>query len=152
VETGAFSLVLVSTKHNGGSLVDTIPTQIMVDFCLSGTSVDLNDLFSQIGINSAIVQNKECVKIKKYAKDTWCLSTEYQKETSVSIPFEKLISSLCSKEKIIKNLITKYNLESTFIIVVRAEDDNRPEMILTQKCVNFASRLNAEIHFDLYFF
>ena len=70
----------------------------------------------------------------------------------MSIPFEQLISSVADKEEIINSLRVKYNLECIFIIVVRAENGNGPEMILSQKCINFASKINAEIHFDLYFF
>jgi len=132
--------------------MDKIPTQIMVKFCLSNVNVDINTLFSQIGISSAKIQYKECIKVKEYAKDSWCLSTGYQDEMAISIPFEQLISNIGDKIDVINNLIIKYNLECIFIIIVRAEMGNGPEMILSQKCINFASKFNAEVHFDLYFF
>ena len=124
----------------------------MVDFCLSGMDIDFNVVSSQIGISSAMIQKKECIKIKEYAKDTWYISTGYQEEMAVSVPFEQLIDKLHGKENIINDLTFKYNLECIFLIVIQAENGNGPEVVLTQKCVNFASKVNAEIHFDLYYY
>jgi len=48
--------------------MDKIPTQIMADLCLSGANIDINALYSQIGISSAKLIRKNTLKSKHMLK------------------------------------------------------------------------------------
>jgi hypothetical protein len=127
----------------------------MVYFWLSANEsvdIDFDILTSAIGINPTETRKKESYKIKEYARDSWKLSTDYKEEMEVSILFEELVDILSGKENIINELKAKYNLKSGLMIVIQANEDKIPILDLTQKCINFAAKVNTEIHFDHYFY
>ena len=131
--------------------MDTTPTEIMIDFCLSGIEIDFDVLTSSLGVRPTSTSTMEDCIVKEYAKDSWNLSTGYQEARDIALPFGHLINELYGKEEIINDLALKYNLECLFIIVIKAEEGDGPEVILTRNCIEFASKVNAEIHFDLYY-
>ena len=127
-------------------------TEIKIDFSIVGEHIDFEDITLSIGITPTNTREKEDYKIKEYAKDSWSLSTGYINAMEISSVFESLINGLFGKEDIINRLIDKYSLEPLFIVVIKADLDNRPEFILCSKCIKFASAVGADIHFDLYFY
>lgn len=46
----------------------------------------------------------------------------------------------------------KYVLAFIFMIVIRVENNEKPAMYLQKNIIDFASLIQAEIHFDLYIF
>ena len=127
-------------------------TKIMVDFWIGGDYPNIQSITLLLGVNPTEIRYKESYKIKEFAKDSWSISTGYEKELAVSVPFEKTVDIFKDKVEKINKIKEKYSLESVIIIVVKANINYMPEYVLTSKCIDFASRTNSEIHFDNYIY
>ncbi|NKW84905.1 DUF4279 domain-containing protein [Bacillus cereus] len=88
-----------------------------------------------------------------YRKETdWTLSTGYQQSYDINNQLYFILKSLEGKTEQLKHLKKKYGLEFLFMIVIQVENNESPAMYLQKDIIDFASSIQAEIHFDLYIF
>ncbi|HGH7174231.1 TPA: DUF4279 domain-containing protein [Bacillus wiedmannii] len=86
-----------------------------------------------------------------YRKETdWTLSTGYQESYDINNQLHVILKSLEEKTEQLKQLKKKYDLEFLFMVVIQVENNESPAMYLQKNIIDFASSIQAEIHFDLY--
>ncbi|HDR4723376.1 DUF4279 domain-containing protein [Bacillus cereus group sp. Sample62] len=86
-----------------------------------------------------------------YRKETdWTLSTGYQESYDINNQLHVILKSLEGKTEQLKQLKEKYDLQFLFMVVIQVENNESPAMYLQKEIINFASFIQAEIHFDLY--
>ena len=85
-----------------------------------------------------------------FAVDFWEIRTEEEECKAVQWQFEKIMKELIGKTETIKELCHEYNLKAGFVVVVKAEVGDFPEMVLTQEIISFVASINADIGFDMY--
>lgn len=86
-----------------------------------------------------------------YRKETnWTLSTGYQESYDINNQLYVILKSLEEKTEPLKQLKKKYDLEFLFMVVIQIENNESPAMYLQKNIIDFASSIQAEIHFDLY--
>lgn len=86
-----------------------------------------------------------------YRKETdWTLSTGYQESYDINNQLHVILKSLKEKTEQLKQLKKKYDLEFLFMVVIQVENNESPAMYLQKNIIDFASSIQAEIHFDLY--
>ncbi|GAB6559526.1 DUF4279 domain-containing protein [Bacillus mobilis] len=86
-----------------------------------------------------------------YRKETdWTLSTAYQESYDINNQLHVILKSLKEKTEQLIQLKKKYDLEFLFMVVIQVENNESPAMYLQKEIINFASSIQAEIHFDLY--
>ncbi|RRN71278.1 DUF4279 domain-containing protein [Peribacillus simplex] len=96
--------------------------------------------------------NLVSTKIRRRKETDWILSTGYQESYDINNQLNTILKSLEGKTKELKQLKEKYSLEFLFMIVIQVENDEKPAMYLQKNIIDFASLIQAEIHFDLYIF
>ncbi|MFC9601737.1 DUF4279 domain-containing protein [Peribacillus butanolivorans] len=96
--------------------------------------------------------NLVSTKIRRRKETDWTLSTGYQESYDINNQLNTILKSLEGKTKELKQLKEKYSLEFLFMIVIQVENDEKPAMHLQKNIIDFASLIQAEIHFDLYIF
>jgi hypothetical protein len=96
--------------------------------------------------------NLVSTKIRRRKETDWTLSTGYQESYDINNQLNTILKSLEGKTKELKQLKEKYDLEFLFMIVIQVENDEKPAMYLQKNIIDFASLIQAEIHFDLYIF
>ncbi|MGP4945610.1 MULTISPECIES: DUF4279 domain-containing protein [Bacillus] len=85
-----------------------------------------------------------------YRKETnWALSTGYQESYDINNQLYAILKSLEEKTEPLKQLKKKYDLEFLFMVVIQIENNESPAMYLQKNIIDFASSIQAEIHFDL---
>lgn len=85
-----------------------------------------------------------------YRKETnWTLSTGYQESYDINNQLYVILKSLEEKTEPLKQLKKKYDLEFLFMVVIQIENNESPAMYLQKDILDFASSIQAEIHFDL---
>lgn len=85
-----------------------------------------------------------------YRKETnWALSTGYQESYDINNQLYVILKSLEEKTEPLKQLKKKYDLEFLFMVVIQIENNESPAMYLQKDILDFASSIQAEIHFDL---
>ncbi|PEC55498.1 hypothetical protein COK56_06810 [Bacillus cereus] len=86
-----------------------------------------------------------------YRKETdWTLSTGYQESYDINNQLHVILKLLEEKTEQLKQLKKKYDLEFLFMVVIQVENNESPAMYLQKDIIDFASSIQAEIHFDLY--
>lgn len=89
----------------------------------------------------------------RYRKETdWTLSTGYQESYDINNQLNVILKFLEEKTEQLKYLKEKYGLEFLFMVVIQVENNESPAMYLRKDIIDFASLIQAEIHFDLYIF
>ncbi|MEB9505982.1 DUF4279 domain-containing protein [Bacillus anthracis] len=96
--------------------------------------------------NSNLVSTKTL-----YREETaWTLSTGYQQSYDINNQLYVILKSLEEKTEQLKQLKKKYDLQFLFMVVIQVENNESPAMYLQKDIIDFASSIQAEIHFDLY--
>ncbi|MCU5600322.1 DUF4279 domain-containing protein [Bacillus wiedmannii] len=86
-----------------------------------------------------------------YRKETdWTLSTGYEESYDINNQLHVILKFLGGKTEQLKHLKKKYSLEYLFIVVIQVKNNESPAMYLQKDIIDFASSIQAEIHFDLY--
>ncbi|PFB26115.1 hypothetical protein COJ27_22525 [Bacillus cereus] len=86
-----------------------------------------------------------------YRKETdWTLSTGYQESYDINNQLHVILKSLEGKTEQLKHLKKKYSLQFLLMVVIQVENNESPAMYLQKNIIDFASSIQAEIHFDLY--
>ncbi|MEE3946694.1 DUF4279 domain-containing protein [Bacillus wiedmannii] len=86
-----------------------------------------------------------------YREETaWTLSTGYQESYDINNQLQVILKSLEGKTEQLKHLKKKYGLQFLFMVVIQVENNESPAMYLQKEIIDFASFIQAEIHFDLY--
>ncbi|HDR6310819.1 TPA: DUF4279 domain-containing protein [Bacillus cereus] len=88
-----------------------------------------------------------------YREETaWTLSTGYQESYDINNQLQDILKSLEGKTEQLKHLKKKYDLQFLFTVVIQVENNESPAMYLQKDIIDFASSIQAEIHFDLYIY
>ncbi|HDR6317994.1 TPA: DUF4279 domain-containing protein [Bacillus thuringiensis] len=86
-----------------------------------------------------------------YRKETdWTLSTGYEESYDINNQLHVILKSLEGKTEQLKHLKKKYSLQFLLMVVIQVENNESPAMYLQKNIIDFASSIQAEIHFDLY--
>ena len=85
-----------------------------------------------------------------YREETaWTLSTGYQESYDINNQLHVILKSLEGKTEQLKHLKQKYDLQFLLMVVIQVENNESPAMYLQKNIIDFASSIQAEIHFDL---
>ncbi|MGE7662878.1 DUF4279 domain-containing protein [Peribacillus sp. NPDC097197] len=87
---------------------------------------------------------------KRRKHTDWILSTGYQESYDINDQLNLILKSLVGKTEELNQLKKKYDLEYLFMIVIEIVNDEKPAMYLEKNMIDFSSRIQAEIQFDLY--
>ncbi|MEI5909640.1 DUF4279 domain-containing protein [Bacillus spongiae] len=91
-------------------------------------------------------------KIRYRIETNWTISTGYQESYDINNQLNVILNSIEGKTEQLKLLKEKYGLEYFFMVVIQVENNEKPAMYLRKNIIDFASSIQAEIHFDLYIF
>lgn len=94
--------------------------------------------------------NKDNIKLAAYQHYEWQYKVEKNANT-VSEVFDYMLDILEGKESTINDCVSVANGNICFVVTVHAVND-KPEVILPKRVIDFAYKIGAEIHFDLYYF
>ena len=126
-------------------------SQIEVSFLLISDEDYIDNITKRLNIIPTKVRKKDSYKIKEFAHVSWELGTGLEYSRAVSKQFDKIKQILSGKEELINIISREYNLEVIFVVTIHAEIGDGPEVVLPSEIVKFASHINAEIDFDLYY-
>lgn len=126
-------------------------SQIEVSFLLTSNEDYIDNITEKLSIIPSKVRKKESYKVKEFARASWELSTGLVNSRAISTQFDTIKQILCGKEEIINIISQEYNLEVFFIVTIHAVIGDGPEVVLPREIVKFASQINAEIDFDIYY-
>ena len=128
--------------------------KIMVEFFLLGEGLEFELMTSSLQIQPDRVRKKEEFPKQSidlgFAKDIWKIKTGYERSRAVSDQLGKMVGVLDGKQAIINQLQDKYDGGCKFVIVIQANAENMPEVVLPKEYVSFAGEINAAIDFDIY--
>jgi hypothetical protein len=126
-------------------------SQIEVSFLLTSNEDYIDNITEKLNIIPTKVRRKDSYKIKEFARASWELSTGLVDSRAVSIQFDTIKQLLSGKEELINVISQEYNLEVFLIVTIHAVIGDGPEVVLPREIVKFASQINAEIDFDIYY-
>lgn len=128
--------------------------KVRVCLFLSGDDIPLHDITEKIGIlPTEIRKKKDWVQpsiLAGIAKDTWAFYTDKVECRAIQTQLDTLQTIFKQKTEQIRELIETYSIIVNVIIMVEAEINEYPELILTEENVEFLSSIHAEVGFDLY--
>ncbi|AZB44844.1 DUF4279 domain-containing protein [Bacillus sp. FJAT-42376] len=134
----------------------------MAYFSADGDEFPVDEVTNALGIapasihtkGEAIPDNPQLVSTKiRHRKQTdWTLSTGYEESYDINNQLNVILKSLKGKTEQLNHLSERYNLEFLFMVVIQVENNESPAMYLQKDMIDFASSIQAEIHFDLYIF
>ncbi|PQZ49665.1 hypothetical protein CQZ94_27090 [Bacillus sp. MYb209] len=78
------------------------------------------------------------------------LKAGYQESYNINNQLNAILKSLKGKTKQLRHLKEKYGLEFLLMVVIQVENSEPPAMYLQKDIIDFASLIQAEIHFYLY--
>lgn len=130
--------------------------EIMVEFILWSDTFPVYQFIEKIDIPYSeklikdeiryIGPDKNIPKVNETSSITY--ATGYIETVEVKKPLDIMYNMLSVKQDLLIELIEKYNLNSKFCIVINLTDN--PIIDLSNKFINLASKLHAEIEFDTY--
>lgn len=141
-------------------------TKVMTYFSVLGDEFPLEVVTDTLGIEPTETYKKGDIiertnnpnlistsnKIRRRKETDWTLSTGYQESYDINMQLNTILKPLEGKTKELKQLKEEYSLEFLFMIVIQVENNETPAMYLQKNIIDFASIIQAEIHFDLYIY
>lgn len=129
-------------------------TNIKIVFTISANMLDFNKITEKIGCRPNYIRKKdEILKNGRiFGHDEWAIETDYEESLDVLIQLNKIVDTILNKSSIIKELCKEFNATCGFLIIINIENGIFPAMYLDSGFINFASSMNAEIGFDIYFY
>jgi len=128
--------------------------KVKVKFYLGGNNVPLDRLTKQLGITPSISRKKEDWPKPSIeagiAEDVWGFWQNEVESKAIGIQFDEFQQLLVPKKVEIINLMREYHLSCAVTIVIKSEDNDYPELVLSPENVRFLGDIGAEIGFDLY--
>jgi hypothetical protein len=132
-------------------------SEVKVIFRLLGEDFPADEVANTMGIEpTATFQNGEAAADKEnlqsnYRLETaWEYGTAYEKTFDVKTQLDKVVDPLLSKVDQINEIKETHGLECMIMITLLIEKGETPAMYLEKKHIDFASAIEAEIHWDLY--
>ncbi len=128
-------------------------TVVMVEFSIYGDNFDPNHISKLLDITPSktyikgdLIRNGGLTR-----KETaWCMDTGYEASIDINEQLEKVM--LLLEDKVDKLVEIKNNLclNMLFLIVVKIQNHETPAMYFRKSFIHFASKIDAEIGFDVY--
>ncbi len=135
-------------------------TEVMAYFSIIGDQFPLEEITEELAIQPTETYLKEEIlneftapsssEVRRRRETDWTLSTGYQKSYDINDQLKSLLISFEEKQQDLILLKEKYGLSYLFMIVIKIENNKKPAMYLEKDIIDFASKIEAEIHFDLY--
>lgn len=132
----------------------------MAYFSIIGDQFPLEEITEELAIQPTETYLKEetlneftapsSSEVRRRRETDWTLSTGYQKSYDINDQLKSLLISFEEKQQDLILLKEKYGLSYLFMIVIKIENNKKPAMYLEKDIIDFASKIEAEIHFDLY--
>ncbi|WP_211655806.1 DUF4279 domain-containing protein [Planococcus alpniumensis] len=132
----------------------------MAYFSIIGDQFPLEEITEELAIQPTETYLKEEIlneftapsssEVRRRRETDWTLSTGYQKSYDINDQLKSLLISFEEKQQDLILLKEKYGLSYLFMIVIKIENNKKPAMYLEKDIIDFASKIEAEIHFDLY--
>ena len=124
-------------------------------FYLYGEDFPIEDFTKDIGINptEAYRIGEEFIRGKnKHTRGVtaWKLIEDYVMTDSPEELIHKLVDTLFNSVDIIINYKEKYNLECRVVTVVNFKTHQTRGIIINNRLIEFAHKINAESDFDIY--
>ena len=123
---------------------NTINSKVKAEFFFCADKLDFNIVNCLMGITATRIRTSESFRIKEFAKDYWCLSTEYEASEDISIQLNKIFVTISTKKNAIKNICEQYDSSCAFLVVVEY-NDIFPTVHIGRDFVKFAAEIDAEI-------
>lgn len=139
-------------------------TKVKAYFSILGDVFPLEEVTRILGVEPSETHKKGDEIIRPYNPNVistkihyrkemdWKLSTGYQVSLDINEQLDPLLDKLEVRTKALQDIKEKYNLFYLFMVVIQVENNEKPAMYLESRIINFASEINAEIHFDLSIF
>lgn len=127
--------------------------KIQICLSLAGEKVEFSDITERLGLKPTKVRKKGEFKaygLVEVEKEAWEYRTKIRKIREISEPLSRLQNFLADKIDIINELGRRYSLETYIIVTIRTDAYNMLELFLSEENVEFLSRLNAGIQFDMH--
>lgn len=134
-------------------------TKVMACFSIVGDAFPLERITEELGLEPTETFVKGDLigksgpassKTRKRMETDWTLSTGFQQSNDINDQLTPLLNSLAGKQTCLIQLKKEFGLTYLFIIVIDVENIGTPVMVLEKNIIDFASAIEAEIHFDLY--
>ncbi|NQX63734.1 DUF4279 domain-containing protein [Paenibacillus qinlingensis] len=123
----------------------------MAYFSILGDVFPLDEATRTLNIKPTSTHQKgDTVRNHIKTETDWTLSTDFQESHDINEQLNPLLNQLESKINELQELKNNYDLSLLFMVVIQIENNEKPAMYLKSRIINFASAINAEIHFDLY--
>lgn len=121
---------------------------IMAEFYISAKKLDFEQINSLMDICASYIRKSESFKFKEFAKDEWCISTNYIECEDINTPLNLLEKQISNKREIINMINQAYSAECGFVIVVKITSDILPAIYYEREFIKLASEINASINMD----
>lgn len=131
-----------------------INTNIRVIFSIYGEEISLDYITNKLNIKPNFFYKKGD-KIKnnslyKRMEDYWSINTGDQVSLDINEQLNQILEQIQDKESELLEIKKLYNPDFKFDVVIIIENNELPAVYLEKKIINFASKIGAEIDFDMY--
>lgn len=128
-------------------------TSVLVYFSIYSDEFDLNEVTHLMELTPTRVREKGIIpegrKIPS-VETSWTLSTEYEHSYDINVQLNKIINLLKGKEKALKTIKDKFDVNFNFEIVIKIENKETPGIFFEKDTLNFINNIGATIDIDTY--
>ncbi|AJJ10094.1 hypothetical protein CH64_1854 [Yersinia rohdei] len=128
---------------------------VMAYFSIYGDTFDIEDVTRKLCLQPDEVKIKGCIpdgRKRPSVEASWRLATSDEELHDINAQLDKLINLLEGKERQLKNIKIKYNVNFIFAFVVKIENGEKPGMHFNVDKLDFINKVGAEIDIDLYIY
>lgn len=127
-------------------------TEIEVYFTIYGDNFDPDEISKVLSIKPTKIWRKGDQRSNTkllFPDNGWSISTKSSKSYSVLKEIKKLLKKIDGKTEVIKNTITKYQLESELSVVIYLDKATTPEISFDNYIISQLSMLGSSIDIDI---
>lgn len=128
--------------------------RIHLKLYLTGPELDLDLITETIGLTPNMARKKadwpQGTINAGLAADTWMYQTPSVSSWAVADEFQRLQSLFAPKMDVLKELIEKYALFVSVVVVIEMDVGRLPEMVIEQEQIQFLSQIHAQLAYELY--
>lgn len=128
-------------------------TTVMVYFSIHGDDFDPDSVTHFLGVEPTETKVKGEVqdgRKRPNIETSWKVSTKQEVSLDVNKQFHKIIELLAGKKEELRKLKSSIDVNYDFVIVVKIENNEKPEMHFDLNTLSFVGYIGAEIDIDLY--
>ena len=110
----------------------------------------LNEITAVSEVLPTKIRLPEDYKIKEFSGYDWQREVKIHDAETISEPLNQLIKLFEKNVENLTKLMQSYNLNAYIVIVIHANEDELPEIVIDPQVISFANTIKAEISIDLY--